>query len=267
MTTTYRYPNFQYWPFPVSDEEKQSPEKIVKIKFLENAYSEGFEAYREPPDKLDYYVACSKSRTGCIVQRGIRNRWEFTLSEYIETRFTAYVTEFRIAGEAVRAWLNGGTVNEIFDNIKDHLAVLSGAQSSYKVYEVEQYWPFPISEEEKQSPEAMEKIDFLERIYSEGFEAYRKSQDEVRYTAKSQVRLGHISAWKWGPCWRIELFDYDNDQKLTAFVAEFRVAASAVRACLNRLPLHEILEDIKEHLIVPPKLKWSYKLEPEPDES
>jgi hypothetical protein len=262
MTTTSRPPGFQYWPFPVSEMDKQLPESMEQIKFFESVYLDGFEAYRDPPDRPDCCVVLSKAklRTGTILQRGRRNRWEFLLTESLETRLTAYVTEFRIAGEAVRKWLNGGTVSEILEDIHNYLAPRAEPQSSYKVYEVEQIWPFPVSEEDRQQPEVVEKIEFLESAYADGFKVYRMCEEQVRYTAIFQSHIGHIQAMERGNCWRLRLL-FDGDQQLMAFVADFKVAGAAVRAWLHGRAVSDILEDIKEYLTIPPKYKFSYKLD------
>jgi hypothetical protein len=126
---------YQYWPFPISEGEKQSPEAIEKIEFLEDTYSDGFTAYREP-EKLDYYVAQSESRAGCIMQRGRRNRWELNLSGS-DPHLTAYVTNFRVAGKAVRAWLHEQPVSKILEDITEYLTVPPGAKSSYTLYRAE----------------------------------------------------------------------------------------------------------------------------------
>jgi predicted SpoU family rRNA methylase len=260
MTTTHRHPHYQYWPFPISDLDMELPEEMEGVKFLESAYSEGFEAYREPPNQIDdYYVARSESRIGTILQRGRRNRWEIVLTEGGEKRFKAYVTEFRVAGEEVRKWLKGVTVSEILENITGYLAVLGGSQSSYKVYEVEQYWPFPVSEEDRQRPEDAEKIEFFESVYADGFKVYRICEEQVRYTAISQSLVGDIQAMERGNCWRLTLSG--DNQQLMAFVIDFKVAGAAVRACLHGRAVSDILEDIKEYLTIPPKYKFSYKLD------
>ncbi len=117
MTSTDRY---QYWPFPISEEERQIPEQAEKLDFLQDAYSDGFQSYREVRG-LDNYGAYSESRSGCILQRGRKNRWEFLLHEGDETCFSALVTTFKVAGAAVRAWLNGRTTQEILEDVKEYL--------------------------------------------------------------------------------------------------------------------------------------------------
>jgi hypothetical protein len=112
--------DYQYWPFPVSEEERQIPEQDEKLKFLESAYSDGFESYRTFQG-LDNYGANSKSRSVYILQRGRKNRWEFLLSEDSNLCLSALVNDFGIAGEAVRAWLNEGSTIDIIDDINKYL--------------------------------------------------------------------------------------------------------------------------------------------------
>jgi hypothetical protein len=128
--------NDQYWPFQISEEDNQLPEKAEKIEFLESTYSEGFEAYRESGG-LDFYGAKSKSRSGYIMQRARRNRWEFVLSENGDERLTAFVTNFKVAGTAVRAWLNERSVSDILDDVNGYLTIPPGLKFSYAVYDVE----------------------------------------------------------------------------------------------------------------------------------
>jgi hypothetical protein len=259
MATTHRYTCYQYWPFPISNLDRELPGGMEKIKFLEDVYSDGFEAYRDPPDKFDYYVVRSKSHIGSILQRGLRNRWEIELTENGETRFKAYVTEFRVAGEEVRKWLNGGTVSEILEDITGYLTPRSGSRSSYKVYEVEQYWPFPVSEKDRQRPEEAEKREFLESVYADGFKVYRMCKEQVRYTANAQSRTGHIQAMERGNCWRLTLSG--DEQRFMAFMTDFKIAGAAVRAWLHGRAVSDILEDIKEYLTIPPKYKFSHTLD------
>jgi hypothetical protein len=131
--------HFQYWPFPVSEEEKQLPEEAVKIEFLESVYSDGFKAYRDCGG-LDCYGAKSKSRSGVILQRARRNRWEFRLydlndNENVDRRLTAFVTDFRVAGTALRTWLNERSVNDILNDINGYLTVPPGLDGSYTVHD------------------------------------------------------------------------------------------------------------------------------------
>jgi hypothetical protein len=116
VTSTDRY---QYWPFPISEEERQIPEQAEKLDFLQDAYSDGFQSYREVRG-LDNYGAYSESRSGCILQRGRKNRWQLLLHEGDETCFSVLVSTFKVAGAAVRAWLNGRTTKEILEDVKEY---------------------------------------------------------------------------------------------------------------------------------------------------
>ncbi|MEE3719722.1 hypothetical protein V2H45_23555 [Tumidithrix elongata RA019] len=117
MTSTNDY---QYWPFPVSEEERQIPEQAEKLDFLQDAYLDGFESYRAVRG-MDDYGANSELRSGYILQRGRQNRWEFLLGEGNKTRFSALVTSFKVAGAGVRAWLSGRTTSDILEDVKEYL--------------------------------------------------------------------------------------------------------------------------------------------------
>jgi hypothetical protein len=130
--------HYQYWPFLVSKEEEQSPEEAVKIEFLESIYSDGFKAYRDPGG-LDCYGAKSNSRSGVIMQRARKNRWEFRLYDLddngsVDRRLTAFVTDFRVAGTALRTWLNERCISDILDDINGYLTVPPGLECSYTVH-------------------------------------------------------------------------------------------------------------------------------------
>ncbi len=260
MTITDNDQYFQNWPFSVSEEDRQQPEEAERIEFLESVYSDGFEACRDAESQT-YYSAKSKLRVGNITLRGVRDRWQIELHEGIERRLTAYIIGFNAAGGAVRAWLNGCSVSEILEGIKESLTNPYKTGNGYTVYDAtdEQHWPFPVSEGDSQRPEEIEKIEFLERAYSEGFDVYRVCREEVRYTATSPLGVGHIEKQKRGNCWQLRVSG--GGQQLMAFVTEFRVAGAAVRACLNGQSVSDILEDINEYLIIPPKSTCSYRLD------
>jgi hypothetical protein len=112
--------NYEYWPFSVSQDEKLLPEQAEKLEFLESAYLDGFESYRAVQG-LDDYGAKSTSRSGYILQRGRKNRWEFLLWQGDKIKFSALVTNFKVAGIAVRAWLNEQAISEIIETINEHL--------------------------------------------------------------------------------------------------------------------------------------------------
>jgi hypothetical protein len=128
----------QYWPFPITELENQSSGEMEKIDFLQNVCSDGFAAYRTV-GIWDEYGVESKSRSGFVIRRGLKNRWEFELfAKDAGPQLTAFVTSFEVSGTALRDWLNGRSVSEILEDINKYLAVLPGAKrSSYTLYEVE----------------------------------------------------------------------------------------------------------------------------------
>ncbi|TYQ30101.1 hypothetical protein [Pseudanabaena sp. UWO310] len=128
MTSTNDY---QFWPFPVSEEERQIPEQAEKLDFLQDVYSDGFESYRAVHG-LDDYGANSESRSGYILQRGRKNRWEFLLLEGGDILFSALVNCFKVAGAALRAWLSGRTTNDILENVKEYLISPPRLEDSWK---------------------------------------------------------------------------------------------------------------------------------------
>jgi hypothetical protein len=126
--------SYRYWPFQVEAEVRQLPEVAEKVEFLEGIYSDGFKAFQEVPGE-SFYGALSETRSGEIIQRSFRNnRWELRLSENFERRLVAFVTDFSVAGKALRAWLNGRSVDEILQDIREYLTLLSGVKDSYTIF-------------------------------------------------------------------------------------------------------------------------------------
>jgi hypothetical protein len=252
---------YQYWPFPVNEEDRQRSGIAEKIEFLESIYSDGFEAYQDPKSPT-YYVGKSKVRAGSILERGTRDRWSLSLTESIEPRLTALVTNFSVAGTAVRNWLNGYSASEILNDINSYLISSSKSDNVYTIYDPddEKYWPFSVSEADRQRPEISEKIEFLEKAYSDGFETYQVCRDqEHRYVAKSQSCIGYIEEWGEGNFWNLAMFG--NEQRFTAYVVNFRIAGQALINWLNERKISSIIEDINEYLIIPPGFTSSYTLE------
>jgi hypothetical protein len=231
--------NHQYWPFPVDNQKEKSVEDTEKIKFLQNIYLDGFKAYQEM-GQWDEYGAESVSRLGSIIRRGIRNRWELRLSEKAGgPELTAFVTEFRIAGTAVKSWLNGRSLIDILNDISKYLFVPSKKGTSYTLTIIEQYWPFPICEVERKRTETTEKIDFLETLFLEGFETYRVIQERVGYGAKSQSREGYIQEAVKRNHWELRLSEYSENQFMTS-TTNFMISAKVVREWLKGHNLSEI---------------------------
>jgi hypothetical protein len=264
MTSNY----YQYWPFPIGEEEERKfPDHAELIDFFTGIYSDGFKVYWQLPGE-SLYGAKAETRSGEIIQRSFtKSRWEINLSEELRPRLTAFVDDFRTAGIALRDWLNGQSVNDIIEDIKENLILLAGLKNSYTIYELEdrQYWPFQFSEEEKRIPQVSEKISFLESIYSEGFEVYRVCEDDKRerYFAKSQSRLGFIVQWEDRKSKEIfwEFGVSENDQKgLTAFLTDFKIAGAALREWLNGRSVNDTFENIKEYLTISSGSKESYTI-------
>jgi len=113
----------------MSEEDRQWPEMIEKITFLNELHLAGFKTFRSGAND---YGAESDSREGIIIERG-RKRWEFRLSKNEDRRFSAFVTEFATAGKALAPWLNGASENDIFSDVKSALVVPPGASASYTI--------------------------------------------------------------------------------------------------------------------------------------
>lgn len=121
----------EYWPFPVSEEDKQWPEMIEKIAFLEQVSSEGFKGYRSG---INDYGAESTTHDGVIIERG-RKRWEFRLSDNGNRQLSGFVSEFVVAGKALASWLKGASVDEILSDVRNELVVPPGTSASYTISE------------------------------------------------------------------------------------------------------------------------------------
>jgi hypothetical protein len=127
--------DYQYWPFPIDEkEERKLPNYAELVEFFEGIHSDGFKVYWELPGE-SFYGAEAESRSGEIIQRSFtKSRWELNLSEKLRPRLTAFVDDFRTAGIALRVWLNGQAVNDILEDINEHLTLLSGLESSYTIH-------------------------------------------------------------------------------------------------------------------------------------
>jgi hypothetical protein len=117
----------EYWPFSVSDEDRSWPEMLEKISFLEGLHLAGFRAFRSG---INDYGAESENRDGIIIERG-RNMWEVRLSKDGDRCFSAFVSKFATAGEALGSWLKGASEHGVFSSIKDDLVVPPGCSTSY----------------------------------------------------------------------------------------------------------------------------------------
>jgi hypothetical protein len=126
---------YQYWSFTISEEDRKLPKYNELIEFFESIDSDGFKVYWELPGE-SLYGAKAETRSGEIIQRSFtNNRWELSLSEKLRPRLTAFVSDFRAAGIALRGWLNGQSVNDILEDINEHLTLLSGLKSTHTIYD------------------------------------------------------------------------------------------------------------------------------------
>lgn len=128
--------HYQYWLFPISEEDgRKLPNYVELIEFFAGIYADGAKVYWELPRET-FYGAETETRSGHIIQRSFtRSRWQLDLFEKRRPRLTAYVDDFRTAGIALRAWLNGQSINNIFEDINEHLILLGGQKSSCTIYD------------------------------------------------------------------------------------------------------------------------------------
>lgn len=104
---------------------------MTKVTFLKTRYDDGYESFRFG---INDYGARSKEREGCILERG-RNRWEIRLAQGNERRLLAFVSDFSVAGGAVRQWLAGACAKGIAQNISSCLVTPPGAKASHVITE------------------------------------------------------------------------------------------------------------------------------------
>jgi hypothetical protein len=116
------------------------------------------------------------------------------------------------------------------------------------------YWPFFVSDVEAADPEVAEKVAFLKAASEAGAESYRFGIHN--YGAKSEHRSGIILE-RGRRRWEIRL-SHDDVRRLSAFVGCFAKAGNAVNLWLIGRTVGEILDELKDHLVVPPGLKESY---------
>lgn len=119
-----------------------------------------------------------------------------------------------------------------------------------------EYWPFPVSDADTAIPEVAEKIAFLKAIAQCTTEAYRFGINN--YGAKSEHRAGIILE-RGRKRWEIRLSENET-RHLTAFVECFSVAGNAVNSWLSGCGLDEVLDELKDQLVIPPGLTESYTI-------
>ncbi len=125
MSTT----DYNYWPFSVGPVASRSSQETEEIEFLETACDSGYESFRFG---INDYGARSKTREGCILERG-RRRWEIRLAEGEHRRLIAFVDDFKSAGQAIQQWLNGSSVRQVVHDIHDRLITPPGAKASHVI--------------------------------------------------------------------------------------------------------------------------------------
>jgi len=121
----------EYWPFPISETDKQWPELLEKITFLKEVCAAGFTGYRFG---MNNYGARYDDRSGIIIERG-QKRWELRLSQAETRKLSAFVSGFSTAGQALNSWLKGSSVSDILAELSDSLVVPPGASASHVISE------------------------------------------------------------------------------------------------------------------------------------
>ncbi|MCH8921768.1 MAG: hypothetical protein IIA67_01325 [Planctomycetes bacterium] len=124
-----RTTDYTYWPFSVEPAASRSPQETEKVEFFETACDNGYESFRFG---INDYGARSQAREGCILERG-RNKWEIRLAEGEQRRLSAFVDDFKSAGQAIQQWLDGSPVRRIVHDIHDRLITPPGAEASYVI--------------------------------------------------------------------------------------------------------------------------------------
>jgi hypothetical protein len=121
----------KYWPFEVLPPEQRAPLHSDQIRFLENAYRDGYQPYL---DGQDFIATNANSRSGSIIKRASRSRWEVVLSEANQRAVSLFLDDFCCASNAVLDWLRGGEAKTIIVSCAKHIIVPPGATSSHTIY-------------------------------------------------------------------------------------------------------------------------------------
>ena len=119
-----------------------------------------------------------------------------------------------------------------------------------------EYWPFPVSHAEAADPEFADKVAFLKAASEAGTESYKFGINN--YGAKTECRSGIILE-RGRRRWEVRL-SQDDKRRVSAFVACFTPAGTAVNSWLQGGTIERVLEELNEHLVVPPGLKESYTI-------
>lgn len=120
----------EYWPFVLSDKEKEDTEVLTQIEFLKSVTKAGFQGYRFGEVN---YGASSNIRLGNLIKRGRRKRWELVLHDNEEC-LSAFISDFQIAGGALLHWLEGASIQNVLDEIKDYLIIMGSSKTGYTIY-------------------------------------------------------------------------------------------------------------------------------------
>lgn len=117
-----------------------------------------------------------------------------------------------------------------------------------------EYWPFPVSDADTNAPDYADKISFLKSATEVGAESYKFGMNN--YGAKTTTRSGIILE-RGRRRWEIRLSE-DEVRRLSAFTQCFAVAGASVKTWLQGNTVSCVLEQLREHLVVPPGLSESY---------
>jgi hypothetical protein len=116
----------QFWPCELPFQPMPA-----EIQFLEAAVKKGYRAYLSGIS--DFGAIAKSGRCGEIIVRG-RTRRELWLCSADKRDLSAFVDSFESAAEALLKWLDGASVDEVLADLKEHLVVMAGMKTSYRVY-------------------------------------------------------------------------------------------------------------------------------------
>lgn len=115
----------RYWPFDVGERERHSEQEKREVRFLELAFSRGYQPFEMGLGMQSYGAAAADGRSAEILYRG-RNGWEIAVCDSHGRVVNAFVNDFQCAADAMLDWLGGGSEADVVARIEKHLVLMPG---------------------------------------------------------------------------------------------------------------------------------------------
>lgn len=115
----------RYWPFDVGDRQRHTEREKRYVRFLEQAYSLGYQPFELGFGMESYGATGGGGRGAEILYRG-RSGWELAVYEPDERIVNAFVNDFECAAQAALDWLRGCDDAAVVARVEGHLVRMPG---------------------------------------------------------------------------------------------------------------------------------------------